>query len=105
MFMKLLTQKYLKKLERDNQAIEIVVTTRKKQQKIVYVETTLKADESLSKRPLCSNCHTAGHNKTICCYGPCSSEINCKELKRHPNEEKIYKMINTELKEAKMHEA
>lgn len=94
------TQKYFNKLEQDKQAIELVIT--KKQQEIFDMESTLKADEHLTKRPLCSNCHTAGHNKTMCCFGPCSSATICKELRRHPNEEKFYKAIKTELKEAKM---
>ena len=94
------TQRYFNKLEQDKQAIELVVT--KKQQEILDMETALKADESLSKKPLCSNCHTAGHNKTMCLFGPCSSATICKDIKRHPNEEKFYKSAKTELKEARV---
>ena len=91
---------YFNKLEQDQQAIELVV--KKKQQEIIDMETALKADESLSKKPLCSNCHTAGHNKTMCLFGPCSSATICKDIKRHPNEEKFYKSAKTELKEARV---
>ena len=88
-------------MERDKQAIEIVT---KKQKENLDMEITLKADESLSKRPLCLNCHTAGHNKTVvCCFSPCSLAAICTELKRHPNKEKIYKTVKMELKEAKMY--
>ena len=44
------TQKYFNKLEQDKQAIEFVVT--KKQQEILDMETALKADEYLYKKPL-----------------------------------------------------
>ena len=94
------TQKYFNKLEQDKQAIELVVT--KKQQEILDMETALMAHEYLSKKPLCSNCHTAGQNKTMCLFGPCSSATICKDIKRHPNEEKFYKSVKTELKEAKV---
>ena len=54
------------------------------------METALKADESLSKKPLCSNCHTAGHNKRK------------KNSTNFNNEDIFYKSVKTELKEAKV---
>ena len=38
----------------------------------------------------------------MCLFGPCSLATICKDIKRHPNEEKFYKSVKTELKEAKV---
>lgn len=94
------TQKYFNKLERDKESFELVVA--KKQQEIIDVETTLKANKPALKVPLCSNCHTGGHNKTMCTFAPCTSATICKEIKRHPDEEKYYKAVKAELKESQI---
>ena len=40
-------------------------------------------------------------NKTMCSVAPCSSATICKEIKRHPAEEKYFKARQSELKAAK----
>ena len=54
-----------------------------------------------SRTPLCSNCLTSGHNKANCSVAPCSSATMCKEIKRHPAEEKYFKARQSELKATK----
>lgn len=55
----------------------------------------------LQRNSLCSNCHTSGHNKTICSFAPCSSATICKEIKRHSEEEKYFKSRQSKLKATK----
>ena len=94
------TQKFFNKLERDKQMVKRNVA--KKQQEVLDLETSFMRDEDSVKRPLCSNCHTAGHNKTMCSFAPCESATICKEIKRYPNEEKHHKTVQTEVKDAKL---
>ena len=90
------TQKYFRKLERDKEEIQLSVA--KKQQEVLDIETTLQTEKPVPKVPLCSNCHTAGHNKAMCSFAPCTSATICKEIKRHPDEKKYYKAVKSELK-------
>ena len=48
-----------------------------------------------------AHCHNSGHNKTMYSFAPCSSATICKEIKRHPEEEKYFKNVQSELKAAK----
>lgn len=90
-----LTQKLFKKLEQQKHDVEQTVA--KKQQKVFELESSFKLALGSSKKPLCSNFHTSGHNKTMCSFAPCSSATTCKEIKRHP-EEKYFKSRQSELK-------
>ena len=92
------TQKLFKKLEQEKQDAEQTVA--KKQHEVFELESSFKSLET-SKKPLCSNCHNSGHNKTMCSFAPCSSATICKEIKRHPEEEKYFKKVQSELKAAK----
>ena len=92
------TQKLFKKLEQEKQDAEQTVA--KKQHEVFELESSFKSLET-SKKPLCSNCHNSGHNKTMCSFTPCSSATICKEIKRQPEEEKYFKKMQSELKAAK----
>jgi len=91
-------QKQFKKLEQGKRDAEQTVA--KKQHWVFELESSFKSLET-SKKPLCSNCHNSGHNKTVCWFAPCSSAIICKEIKQHPEEEKYFKRVQSELKAAK----
>lgn len=56
---------------------------------------------TVNKEPLCSNCYTPGHNKTMCSFAHCVWASICKDIKRHPDEEKHYKAIQSDRKTAK----
>lgn len=92
------TQKLFKKLEQEKQDAEQTVA--KKQHEVFELESSFKS-LGTSKKPQCSNCHNSGHNKTMCSFAPCSSATICKEIKRHPEEEKYFKKVQSELKVAK----
>ena len=72
-----------------------------KQHEIFELESRFKPALGSSRKPLCSNCHTSGHNKSTCSFAPCSSATICKDNKRHPAEEKYFKARQSELKAAK----
>ena len=72
----------------------------KKQNELSELETSFKPS-SINKKPLCSNCHTSGHNKTMCKFAPCVSASICKDIKRHPDEDKYHKTVVSDLKAAK----
>ncbi len=90
------TQKLFKKQKQDAEQ-----TVAKTQHEVFELESSFKS-LSTSKKPLCSNCHTSGYNKTMCSFAPCSSATVCKEIKRHPEEEKYFKSVQSELKAAKI---
>ena len=92
------TQKLFKKLEQEKQDAEQTVA--KKHHEVFELESSFKS-LGTSKKPMCSNCHNSGHNKTMCSFAPCSSATICKEIKRHPEEEKYFKKVQSELKAAK----
>ena len=93
------TQKFFKKLEQQKQDVEQTVTS--KQHEVFELESRFKPPLDSSRKSLCSNCHTSGHRKTTCSFAPCSSATICKEIKRHPAEEKYFKGRQSELKAAK----
>ena len=66
-----------------------------------YLSSRVASSRLELTRNLCSNCHNSGHNKTMCSIAPCSSATICKEIKRHPEEEKYFKKVQSELKAAK----
>ena len=59
------TQKFFKKLEQQKQDVEQTVTS--KQREVFELESSFKPALGSSRKPLCSNCHTSGHNKTRTC--------------------------------------
>ena len=73
------TQKFFK-LERQQHDVEQTVTA--KQQGVFELESSFKPALGSSKTPLCSNCHTSWHNKTMYSFEPCSSATMCKDIKR-----------------------
>ena len=92
------TQKFFQKLENEKtQQLELVL---KKQHELSELEMSCKPLIA-NKKPLCSNCHTPGHNKAMCSFAPCVSASICKDIKRHPEEEKHYKGVQSDLKCAK----
>lgn len=54
-----------------------------------------------NKKPLCSNCHTSGHNRVMCSFAPCVSATICKDIKKHQDEEKYYKSLQMQIKSEK----
>ena len=92
------TQKFFQKLEDDKtQQLELVL---RKEHELSELELSFKPFV-VNKKPLCSNCHTPGHNKAMCSFAHCVSASICKDIKRHPDEEKHYKAIQSDLKTAK----
>jgi hypothetical protein len=92
------TQKYFKQLETDKKDQEVIVA--KKVNELFELESNFKP-LAVQNRPLCSNCHTPGHNKPMCSFPPCVSATICKNIKKHPDEEKYYKSVQSEIKAAK----
>ena len=93
------TQNNFKKLEQQKHDVEQTVTS--KQHEVFELESRFKPALGYLRKPLCSNCHTSGHSKTTCSFAPCSSATICKEIKRHPAEEKYFKDTQSELKPTK----
>ena len=93
------TQKIFKKLEQQKHDVEQTVTSM--QHEVFELESRFKPALGSSRKPLFSNCHTSGHSKTMCSFAPGSSATICKEIKRHPAEEKYFKAWQSELKAAK----
>ena len=93
------TQKIFKKLEQQKHDVEQTVTS--KQHEVFELESRFKPVLGSSRTPLCSNCRTSGHNKTMCSFAPGPSATICKEIKRHPAEEKYFKARQSELKAVK----
>lgn len=54
-----------------------------------------------NNNPLCTNCHTSGHNKAMSSFALCVSASIGKDIKRHHEEEKHYKAVQSDLKIAK----
>ena len=92
------TQKIFKKLEQQKHDVKQTLTS--KQHEVFELESRFKPALGSSRKLLCSNCHTSGHNKTTCSFAPCSSSTICKEIKRYPAEEKYFKARQSELKAA-----
>ena len=88
-----------KKLEQQKHDVEQTVPSN--QHEVFEHESRFKPALGSSRKPLCSNCHTSGHNKTMCSFAPCSSSTIRKEIKRHSAEEKYFKARHSELKAAK----
>ena len=97
--MNLLLRKFSKKLEQQKHDVEQTVTS--KQHEVFELESRFKPALGSSRKLLCSNCHTSGHNKTTCSFAPCSFSTLGKEIKRYPAEEKYFKARQSELKAAK----
>lgn len=97
------TDKFFEKLSKEKQDVEQAVA--KKERELCELQNSCKplATATLgNKKPaLCSACHSAGHNKAICSFPPCSSATLCKEIKRHPEEEKYIRQLQSELKALK----
>ena len=51
-----------------------------------------------NKKPLCSNCHTPGHNKGMCSFAPYVLASICNDIKRHHEEKKHDKAVQFDLK-------
>ena len=91
------TQKVFNKLQEE----------KKQQQEIVFEEQNELLELEMSfrslttnRKPLSSNCHTSGLTKAMCSFAPCVSATICKDIKRHPEEEKHYKTVQSDLKTA-----
>ena len=54
-----------------------------------------------NNNPLCTNCHTSCHNKAMSSFALCVSASIGKDIKRHHEEEKHYKAVQSDLKIAK----
>ena len=93
------TQKYFDKVETDEQKLR--VTIEEKEQDLLELEESFREPEDFIKLPLCSYCHTPGHNKTNCLFTPCESASYCHDIKRHPDENKFLKEQKEELKTLK----
>jgi hypothetical protein len=73
------TDKFFEKLLKEKQNVEQTVL--KKQRELSELENSCKplVNATGSKMPaLCSVYHSAGHNKSICSFPPCSSATLCK---------------------------
>ncbi|KAK2547048.1 hypothetical protein P5673_033194 [Acropora cervicornis] len=84
-----------------NKKHDVEQTVTSSQHEVFEHESRFKPALGSSRKPLCSNCHTSGHNKTTCSFAPCSFATTCKEIKRHPAEEKYFKARQSELKAVK----
>ncbi len=91
------TQKFFDKLEKEIQEREHVL--RKKRDELLHIEQSFSQNDDVQTRPLCSNCHSPGHNKSNCNFSQCPSATICKQIKRHCDEEKYVKGIRAEIKE------
>ena len=74
---------------------------REKERELFELEQSFKDPKDSAKVPMCSNCHTGGHNKTNCTFVPCVSASLCHDIKRHPDESKFLKVKREELKSTK----
>ena len=93
------TQKYFDKVETDEKKLR--ETIEEKEQDLLELEESFREPEDFVKLPLCSYCHTSGHNKTNCLFTPCESASYCHDIKRHPDENKLLKELREELKTLK----
>jgi hypothetical protein len=91
------TQKFFDKLEKQIQERGHVL--RKKRDELLHIEQSFSQNDDVQTRPLCSNCHAPGHNKSNCNFAQCSFATICKQIKRHGDEEKYVKGIRAEIKE------
>ena len=91
------TQKFFDKLEKEIQ--ERGHALRKKRDELLHIEQSFSQNDDVQTRPLCSNCHSPGHNKSNCNFAQCPSATICKQIKRHCDEEKYVKGIRAEIKE------
>ena len=92
------TQKFFNKLESDKKQQQEIAL--KKENELSEIEMSFKGLVANTK-PLCSNCHTSGHNKTMCSFSACLSTTICKDIKKHSNEERYHKSLQAELKTTK----
>jgi hypothetical protein len=92
------TQKFFKKMAQDVEAQRKVVAV--KENELPELENSF-APLLRQQKPLCTNCHTAGHNRAICSFAPCVSATICKDIKRHHDEEKYYKSLQSQIKAEK----
>ena len=93
------TQKFFAKLEADEKQQHAVVRDNERQ--ISELERTFEQPKNKPKVPLCTNCHTPGHNRANCLFEPCVSATLCRDIKRHPEEMKYLKEKRDELKVSK----
>ena len=90
------TQKFFAKLESEEQRLLAVV--REKEFEVSELENSCQQPKDQAKVPLCTNCHTPGHNKAHCLFTTCVSATLCNDIKRHPEEMKYLKGQREELK-------
>jgi hypothetical protein len=93
------TQKFFAKLESDEKQLLAVV--RDKEREISELERSFQQPKDKPKVPLCTNCHTPGHNRANCLFELCVSATLCNDIKRHPEEMKYLKGKRDELKVSK----
>ena len=94
------TQLFFQKLNTDKSDLQAKV--RRMEQEISDLEESFLPNLSTSlKGPLCSNCHTGGHNKTNCYFAACVSATICHDIKRHADESRFLKGKKDELKTMK----
>ena len=74
---------------------------RDKEHEISELERSFQQPKDKPKVPLCTNCHTPGHNRANCLFEPCMSATLCNDIKRHPEEMKYLKGKRDELKASK----
>ena len=91
------TQKFFRKME-DVLAQKKVLTMKEKE--LAELEASFQTPFR-NKKPLCSNCHTSGHNRVMCSFAPCVSATICKDIKKHQDEEKHYKSLQMQTKSEK----
>ena len=74
---------------------------RDNERQISEIERSFEQPKNKPKVPLCTNCHTPGHNRANCLFEPCVSATLCRDIKRHPEEMKYLKEKRDELKVSK----
>lgn len=92
------TQKFFDKLSKDVEEQRKVVVV--KENELSDLEASFKP-LSRQQRPLCTNCHQPGHNRAICSFTPCVSATLCRDIRRHHDEEKYYKSLQSQVKAEK----
>lgn len=96
------TQKLFDKLQTDKRELQSKVA--KKEHELRELEQSFEraVRNSIQGAPLCTKCHTGGHNRTRCTFATCISATICGDIKRHPEENKYLKDQKDELKALKV---
>ncbi|KXJ12950.1 hypothetical protein AC249_AIPGENE24099 [Exaiptasia diaphana] len=101
------TDRFFEKLSKEKQEVDKDAALKQRelselQKSSMPLDNATNRSNRSNKPPLCSNCHLAGHNKAICSFPPCTSATFCKEIKRHPDEDKYLKNIEEEKEQFEM---